>query len=83
MPLYRYLATHPGRCPDCRDGFERLQKVGEPALTECPTCGNKVGRTAAEATFAPKILRTPGHSEAKAAGFTVYKKLGQGEYERQ
>ncbi len=83
MPLHTYKAVNPGRCPDCRDGFERLQKVSDPALTECPTCGLPIERAVAEATFAPKILRIPGANEAKAAGFTVYKKLGQGEYERQ
>lgn len=30
-----------------------------------------------------KILKKPSPSDAKAAGFQVYKRLGKGEYEKQ
>jgi putative FmdB family regulatory protein len=34
MPLYEY------RCPDCRERFEVLQRVGEGAdAVRCPECG--------------------------------------------
>ena len=33
MPIYEY------RCSECGQDHEVLQKVSEPPLTECPTCG--------------------------------------------
>lgn len=33
MPIYEY------RCDTCGHQKEHLQKVGAPALTECPSCG--------------------------------------------
>ncbi|MDR0251330.1 MAG: zinc ribbon domain-containing protein [Burkholderiales bacterium] len=33
MPIYEY------RCTNCEHTLEALQKVSEPALTACPTCG--------------------------------------------
>ena len=34
MPIYEY------RCLDCSHQEEHLQKVSEPQLTVCPSCGN-------------------------------------------
>ena len=33
MPIYEYS------CPDCGQRFERLQKMSEPPVQVCPTCG--------------------------------------------
>jgi putative FmdB family regulatory protein len=33
MPIYEY------RCSECGQDHEVLQKVSEPPLTECPSCG--------------------------------------------
>jgi putative FmdB family regulatory protein len=33
MPIYEY------RCADCGHQDEYLQKISEPALTQCPVCG--------------------------------------------
>lgn len=33
MPIYEY------RCQSCGEDVEALQKVSEPALTDCPSCG--------------------------------------------
>ncbi|NLT21388.1 MAG: transcriptional regulator [Syntrophomonadaceae bacterium] len=37
MPIYDY------KCEECGN-FEKMQKMSEPALTECPTCGGEVKR---------------------------------------
>jgi putative FmdB family regulatory protein len=37
MPIYEY------RCEKCGK-FEKLQKITEASLTECPTCGSQVQR---------------------------------------
>ena len=33
MPIYAY------RCADCGHELDALQKISEPALTDCPSCG--------------------------------------------
>lgn len=33
MPIYEY------RCESCHYDFEKLQKMSDPVLTECPECG--------------------------------------------
>lgn len=36
MPTYGY------RCTECGNEFERFQKISDPALTECESCGGTV-----------------------------------------
>ena len=38
MPTYGY------RCGICRNEFERVQRMSDAALTECPQCGGTVRR---------------------------------------
>jgi putative FmdB family regulatory protein len=33
MPIYEY------RCAECGHEMEKLQKISDPALTDCPACG--------------------------------------------
>jgi putative FmdB family regulatory protein len=33
MPTYEY------QCFDCNEQFERFQKISDPAVSECPSCG--------------------------------------------
>ncbi|HOC31637.1 MAG: zinc ribbon domain-containing protein [Armatimonadetes bacterium] len=33
MPTYEYL------CPDCGERFERFQKMSDPPVKSCPSCG--------------------------------------------
>jgi putative FmdB family regulatory protein len=33
MPIYEY------RCDNCGHGLEKIQKISDPLLTECPICG--------------------------------------------
>lgn len=33
MPIYEY------RCESCGNEIEKIQKISEPALTDCPECG--------------------------------------------
>lgn len=32
MPIYEY------QCTDCKFRYEKIQKISDPALTECPSC---------------------------------------------
>ena len=46
MPTYEY------ECPDCGHQFEEMQKITDPALTECPQCGaSNVRRLVSAAAF--------------------------------
>lgn len=33
MPVYGY------ECPDCKQGFEKLQRMSDPPQAACPECG--------------------------------------------
>ena len=82
MPIFRYRPD-PSPCKLCGEGFDFSQKPGAPDLTECPTCGKKVTKQLPSGINSPKILRKPSVTEAKQAGFTVLKKISDGEYEKQ
>lgn len=82
MPLRAYEPLQPP-CRLCGTGFEWMQAAAEPALTECPRCGQPVRTRVAAPVHAPKLTRPISTREAKDAGFTVLKRIGQGEYEKQ
>lgn len=53
MPTYAYRAVDPVKsCNHCRQGFEMIQRIIEPALTECPQCKNPILRI----LFAPAVV---------------------------
>ena len=52
------------------------------ALTECPLCRKAVRKVISNFNT-PKLTKAPSVAEAKSAGFTVLKKTGAGEYEKQ
>ncbi|MCK6523946.1 zinc ribbon domain-containing protein, partial [Myxococcota bacterium] len=46
MPIYEYA------CPDCGHEFERLQKISEPPVSVCPSCGaEKVRKLVSQTSF--------------------------------
>jgi hypothetical protein len=56
--------------------------VSAPELTKCPACKKPVRKIIS--TFnSPHKLKPLSITDAKKAGFTVLKRLGKGEYERQ
>ena len=71
MPSYEY------ECERCPRTFEVRQRISEPALTSCPTCGSPVRRLIAPAPF---ILKGGGWyvtdypSEARKKGMESEKK---------
>lgn len=53
MPTYAYRAVDSEKsCSHCRDGFEIIQRITEPALTECLHCKNPISRV----LFAPTVV---------------------------
>jgi len=51
-------------------------------LTRCPACKKPVRKVISTFT-SPSKLKPLSISDAKKAGFTVLKRLGKGEYEKQ
>lgn len=46
MPIYEY------QCFDCDEQFERFQKISDPVVSECPSCGgSNVKRLISATTF--------------------------------
>ena len=81
MPLYEYEACQDG-CLVCREGFTLRRPLSAPPLTHCPLCKAPV-RKVFSSFSTPLKLKPLSVSGAKQAGFTVYKRISKGEYERQ
>jgi len=53
MPTYRYITFDLGKgCDHCIKGFETIQKITEPPLTNCPQCKNPIKRV----IFPPTVV---------------------------
>ncbi|MFN3408667.1 MAG: FmdB family zinc ribbon protein [Limisphaerales bacterium] len=81
MPLYEYELTE-GDCKVCGGRFTLMRPLSAKPLTHCPACKKPV-RKVISSFSSPQKLKPLSISDAKKAGFQVFKKLGKGEYERQ
>jgi putative FmdB family regulatory protein len=81
MPLYEY-ALCKGDCVVCGGKFALRRPLNAPELKRCPACKRQV-RKVLSSFSSPTKLKPLSISDAKKAGFTVLKRLGKGEYERQ
>jgi putative FmdB family regulatory protein len=82
MPLFKYRPATPP-CRICGNGFEVIRSSADAPLKHCPTCGQSVIREQASTVSTPKATRATTKSEAKSAGFKVYKRTSDGSFERQ
>jgi putative FmdB family regulatory protein len=81
MPLYEYELCD-GSCVVCGGRFTLRRPLDAKPLTHCPACKKPVRKVFS--TFnSPTFLKPLSVSDAKKAGFSIYKRLGKGEYERQ
>ncbi|MEY2598848.1 MAG: hypothetical protein RLZZ142_1107 [Verrucomicrobiota bacterium] len=81
MPIYEYEPCS-GECRICKKGFSLNRPLSAPPLEKCPLCRQPV-RKILSGFSSPKILKPLSVSDAKNAGFSVWKRTGKGEYERQ
>ena len=81
MPYYEYELCD-GDCKACGGKFTLRRPVTAPDLTKCPACKKPV-RKLITGFSSPQKLKPLSVSDAKKAGFSVYKRLGKGEFERQ
>ena len=78
MPLYEFELCE-GSCAVCGGKFTLRRPLSAAPLKNCPACKKPVRRV--WSTFnSPKAVSI---SDAKKAGFSVFKKVSKGEYERQ
>jgi putative FmdB family regulatory protein len=81
MPIYEYEPCS-GDCKVCKGSFSLNRPLSAPPLENCPLCRKPV-RKIISSFSTPNLLKPLSVSEAKAAGFKVFHKVGKGEYERQ
>jgi putative FmdB family regulatory protein len=81
MPLYEYELCE-GTCVVCGGRFTLNRPLSAKPLTQCPACKRPV-RKVISVFNTPTKLKPLSISDAKKAGFTVFKRLRKGEYERQ
>ena len=81
MPIYEYELCE-GSCVVCGGRFTLRRPLSAKELTNCPACKKPV-RKVFSAFTTPHKLKPLSVTDAKKAGFKVYKRLGKGEYERQ
>lgn len=81
MPIYEYELCE-GSCAVCGGRFTLRRPLSAKPLTHCPACKKPV-RKIFSSFNTPSITKPVSISDAKKAGFTVLKKVGRGEYERQ
>lgn len=82
MPLYEYELCDGEECKACGGKFTLLRPLSAKPLTHCPACKKPVRKVISNFS-SPIKLKPVSISDAKQAGFTVLKKVGKGEYERQ
>jgi putative FmdB family regulatory protein len=81
MPIYEYELCE-GDCAICGGKITLRRPLDAPELTKCPLCKKPVRKLIS--TFNSPVKSKPlSISDAKKAGFTVLKRLGKGEYEKQ
>ncbi|MEO6052536.1 MAG: zinc ribbon domain-containing protein [Chthoniobacterales bacterium] len=80
MPIYEYEILE-GDCKICGGEFELRRPLDRPELVACPRCQKPVRRVISR-TNTPCVTKPLSVSDAKASGFTVYKKRDKGTYEK-
>ena len=81
MPIYEYELCD-GDCIACGGKFTLRRPASAPELKACPACRRPVRKIISN--FNSPIKAKPlSVTDAKKAGFTVLKRVGKGEYERQ
>ncbi len=82
MPFYEYINSEEAGCEHCRPAFTVLQRLNDPTIEFCPVCHAPVRRLISP----PNVVAGQAHklkeSNIEKAGFTQYRKIGQGVYEK-
>ncbi len=81
MPIYEYRCVNPD-CADFEGRYDKLQRLDDDGAAACPTCGAPGQRLISAPRIASggKHLLQEQHFSKK--GFTQYKRLEKGVYEK-
>jgi putative FmdB family regulatory protein len=79
MPIYEYAPVS-GHCEHCKGLFEVVQRIADPKLTQCPTCGQACERRISAVALGGTW--SVSDDKINSSGLTKYKKAGDGVYER-
>jgi len=82
MPLHEYVPVEGPGCALCCYGFERLQRLSDPALAACPACGGAVRRVIGAAQVVAGQDHVLREDHIARHGFTRYRRIGKGLYEK-
>lgn len=86
MPIFEYRIVEQGSsepgCEHCRQGFDHLEKLNAEPLTVCPLCGTPVQRVISAPNLAIGTAHVLKDGHAAKHGFTQYRKVGKGKYEK-
>jgi putative FmdB family regulatory protein len=81
MPIYEYRANSERHCEFCSGGFEIIQKIADPRLSQCPKCKAPVARQLSAPSIG-KAGPSLDRANIEKHGFTQYRRSGQGVYEK-
>jgi putative FmdB family regulatory protein len=81
MPIYEYRARATG-CSHCSPGFDLLQRLSDAELDACPHCGAPIARVLSAPSLAIGGAHLLNEKKVGDAGFTQYRKIGKGVYEK-
>ena len=81
MPTYEYELCE-GECRICKGRFTLRRSASLPPLEKCPLCKKPV-RKIPSRFHTPQATKPLSVTDAKKAGFSVWKKTGAGEVQRQ
>lgn len=82
VPFYEYICDQEDGCPHCRYAFAILQKLADDPLDKCPRCGAPLRRLISPPNVVGRHSAAPDTSSIEKAGFTQYRKIGKGVYEK-
>ena len=81
VPIHEYVSIGP--CMGaCGGRFECLRSLHAPALAQCPECGALCHRVVSAASVVAGGAHRMKESYLGRHGFTQYRKVGKGKYER-
>ncbi len=83
MPIFDYRSIdESAACDYCRNGFEHLEKLNADPLSECPKCAAPISKQLSAPALAMGGAHLQKEKKIGDAGFTQYKKIGKGVYEK-
>ena len=81
MPIYEYVCATEC-CPRTGKRFERLQRLSDESAAPCPDCGQAGQRVLSAPSVATGHAHVMKEKHFSERGFTQYKRLEKGVYEK-